>query len=150
MAVAYKQVPLWMHSNEQIGKNLVSFEALDLSGERIELPSDDTKNIYVFWATWCGPCHIQLAQFDRAVKSGDLNSDVVVAVSLDKSQEDFKKFLIEKKYTFKVVRSSSDQSWIDLNIRATPTIAFVENKKVINFFTGISPLSVYKAKSFLE
>jgi len=139
-----------MHSNEQIGKNFVIFTAVDSKGEKIEFPTDEAKTIYVFWATWCGPCHIQLAQFDKAVKAGGLKPDQIVAVSLDKSKEDLKKFLIEKKYAFKTFQSSQDQSWMDLNVKVTPSVAFVENRKVVNFFTGISPLSVYRAKKFFN
>jgi thiol-disulfide isomerase/thioredoxin len=149
--VAYKQVPLWMHSNEQVGKNFFTIKAVSLDGEQIEIPVVKAKTVYIFWATWCGPCHIQMGQFNQSVTSGDLKADQIVAVSLDKSLNEVRAFVKDKGYTFKVVQAATDQSWTDLNVQATPSIAFVdENNKIQDFFTGLSPLSTFKAQKFLK
>lgn len=148
--VGYRQLPLWSHSNAQIGEDVVAFEVQTLNDELKLEPQDESAKIYIFWTTWCGPCHLQLAQFDKAVEFGQIDAKNIIAVSLDKSVDLVQAFAEEKKYNFKVVRATSKSSWVDLNIQATPSIAFVKNKKIANFFTGLSPLSVFKAKSFLK
>ena len=149
--VLVKQVPLWLHSNEQMGAEFSKIKAVDLDGETISLPLEKRKAVYIFWATWCGPCHIQLAQFEKSVSDGSLNQNQIIAVSLDESTEALRAFIKEKAYSFSVVQVATGQSWTDLNVQATPTIIFVNEKgRVHNFFTGLSPLSVFKAKNFLK
>jgi len=149
--VISKQIPLLLHSNEQVGKNFFEVKAFNLSGHETLLPQEKKKKVYIFWATWCGPCHLQLAQFERAIKNKKLLPDQVVAISLDSSLEKVVEFQKQKNYSFKVFLASSEQSWMELGVQATPSIAFVdERNKIYDFFTGVSPLSVSKAKRFLK
>jgi len=150
--VAQKQIPLWRHSNNQVGTSFSKLKAQGVQNQTwVSLPIEGERAVYIFWATWCGPCHLQLSQFERSVVEDKLPSDRVKAISLDQSREDLKIFLEKNKYSFKVFHILSKQKWTDFNVQATPTVVFVDELgHVFDFFTGLSPLAVYKAQNFLK
>lgn len=146
----FKQAPLWMNSFNQEGKSLPLSQVLNLKGESETIPLKNQKAVYIFWATWCGPCHMQLSRFKKAVENGELPKEQIIAVSLGEDLETVRAFQSKEGYPFKVLVSPSNESWKRFNVQATPSIAYVDAKGDIETFSaGLSPLGVFKAKWFL-
>jgi thiol-disulfide isomerase/thioredoxin len=55
--------------SELEGETSPSFELTTLSGEQIVLPLS-RNHVLVFWATWCGPCGVELGRIQRLIKKG--------------------------------------------------------------------------------
>lgn len=147
----FKQAPLWMNSFKQEGKRFTVSEVLSIYGEKELIPLKDKRAVYIFWATWCGPCHMQLSRFKKAVEKGELPKDQIIAVNLGETLNLVKDFQEKESYPFKIVIASSNNSWQDFNVQATPSTAYVNEEGLIETFTaGLSPLAVFRAKQFLN
>jgi peroxiredoxin len=91
----------------EVGERAPAFSAPDLSGRQVSL--DDYRGQVVLvniWATWCGPCRVEMpsiqALYDRYRDSGF----TVLAVSIDQGRgykERVKEFVDELSLTFPIL-----------------------------------------------
>lgn len=141
----------------QIKENLSSqgqtineiFQLVDLrTTESIQFPSEK-KQVVVFWATWCGPCKLELARLQRLVENKKVSPQQVLAVSVDENISIVRDFLKNTRYSFLVVHDSSTQLSQKFNVVGTPTILLVNERKEIEWrTTGISPSLEARVLSF--
>ena len=62
------------------------FTLKSLNGEEVSLNQHRGKYVLVnFWATWCGPCRIEIPDLVRLNQHFDHNEVVIIGVSLDKN-----------------------------------------------------------------
>jgi thiol-disulfide isomerase/thioredoxin len=71
------------------GDSAIDFTAVDLNGNNVLLSSLKGKVIYVdLWATWCGPCMVEMPYFEKLKEHYKDNSDVAfVSLSIDDGAE---------------------------------------------------------------
>ncbi len=148
-AVLFKMVPTWKNSFDQENKVFPEVNTVNLDGQPFKVPLKNKAAIYLFWATWCTPCHIQMDLFKSAVEEGELDGGRIFAITLNEPYKLVKSFQKEKQYPFKLL--VSNKSFSDFNVMVTPSIAYVNSKGVIKRFSaGVSPFAVYKSKKFLN
>ena len=76
----FKQYPLWKNSYRQQGKVISKpYYFKELSEEMINPKSQN--RVYMFWATWCGPCHVQMELIEQAIKNGLVSKVGFYAIS---------------------------------------------------------------------
>ena len=149
--VVLTQFPTIMNSFKQQGKPLPRSNAVDLNSQPLTLPIPNKRAVYIFWATWCGPCKVQMSRFKSAVEDDDIQPSEIIAVNLNEPLDVVQRFQDENKYPFHIVLSSNKNAWEHFNVRATPSMAFVNETGEIEYFTaGISFLANQRAKSFLN
>jgi thiol-disulfide isomerase/thioredoxin len=66
-----------------------------------------------FWATWCGPCRMELPNVKRNYEKYHDKGFEVVGVSLDRSRDDLEKFIDKEKITWPILfpQEEKDQFW---------------------------------------
>ncbi|MBG7609993.1 MAG: redoxin domain-containing protein, partial [Anaerolineae bacterium] len=87
----------------EVGEIAPNFELKSLDGELINLKDLRGKPVVInFWATWCGPCRLEMPAFqDRFEKNhGNLQ---ILAVNFDESQEEVDAFVDEYELSFSIV-----------------------------------------------
>ncbi len=137
--------------DERVGRNAEAFSALDRSGVARDLPARGRPSVLVFWATWCGPCAIELGRLQAAIDDGEIPADRVFAVSLGEDPDVVFQHAAEKKYTFPVLADEARDSGRLFQVQATPTTLHVDEAGTIRWAAvGAHPLSVSKAKDFLR
>lgn len=122
-----------------------------LSGEEIAFPIPGQKTIVVFWATWCGPCKVELSRLNQMMARGEIKSNQLLAVSIQESAATVNSYLDKNPFQFLVALDESGQIAEKYNVQGTPTIAFLdESGKVDWITTGLSPTLEFRVKNFLK
>lgn len=146
-----QKVPLWISNMKSEGAKVVPFSVSDEQGERRELPALGQKQVLIFWATWCGPCTLELKRFNSAVKDGELRADQIIAISIGEDPAVVYKEARERDYRFTVLVDPENVSTRSLAVDGTPTTYHLDAEgKIAHASTGASMFPVWRAKSFLQ
>jgi peroxiredoxin len=83
------------------GKANLNFRLKDMNGATVNLADYQGKVVLLnFWATWCGPCKIEIPEFVRAYEAYKDKGFVVVGVSIDDTAEQLQAFAKQYKVTY--------------------------------------------------
>lgn len=99
----------------------VDFTLSDLNGRQWKLSSLKGKVVLLnFWATWCGPCQMEMPGFQKMFERFGENSDVIVLAvastslegqSAQASKDSVSKFIKDQKFTFPVLFDEDGSVW---------------------------------------
>jgi thiol-disulfide isomerase/thioredoxin len=125
-------------SLERPNINAGATEALDfkltrVEGGQIKLADHRGKIIVLnFWATWCGPCRIEMPLFEQTIAKYKGDAEVVFfAVNTDEDREVVSPFLKGQKYKLPVVYADYlDEHYA---IRAIPTTIVLDRRGQVSF-----------------
>lgn len=82
----------------------LDFTLKDMDGKEVHLASFRGKPLILnFWATWCGPCKIEIPAFVELVEQYRQQQLTVLGVSVDDAPEDLKKFAADYKMNYPVL-----------------------------------------------
>ncbi len=113
-------------------------------------PPKNSRTVLIFWATWCGPCSIELNRIQKAITNNEISNQNIYAVNIGESPVLVNSVVKERKYKIPIIFDESGEIAKKLNILATPTLIFIDEKRSIEFITsGISPTLIYRIKHFL-
>ncbi|HEX4005209.1 MAG TPA: TlpA disulfide reductase family protein [Acidobacteriaceae bacterium] len=85
------------------------FALPDLHGERVDLAKDRGKVVLLnFWATWCGPCRLEMPRFMAWQKQYGARGLQVVGVSIDDSAAPVRPFVEKMRLNYPVVMGSAE------------------------------------------
>lgn len=138
------------------------FELEDQYGNIHKLSDYKDKVVFLnFWATWCGPCVIEMPHIEEIYKDYGLNEEDVIILGVsnpktpeypnnsDESKEKVIQFLDQNNYTFPTVFDETGEIYRNYGISAFPT-TFMINKegKVYGYVPGM--LTKDNMKSIIE
>lgn len=128
----------------------VEFHSLDGQGS-VKIEDFRGRPVLVaFWASWCGPCRVELpelAELTRELKESGL---VLLAVNVDSSAAAGQRFLERAGIDVSAYRlSDRDQAMI--GIRGLPTTFLLDGEALpVQVFTGYSPTVVDGIRRLVE
>lgn len=114
----------------------------------VHFPPKDSRGIAIFWATWCGPCKVEMARLKSSVENGNIPREKIFAVNLFEDQQVIKKFLAQNSYPFTFI--SAPEVAKQINVKATPTTLFLDNGMITSMSSGMSLIGIWKAEFFLR
>lgn len=108
------------------------FSLINTQGERVKLSDFRGQPVLInFWATWCGPCRIEMPAIqDRFERHRD-EGFVVLAVDFDEAQEDVATFGEELGLTFDLLLDPGGKIQDLYRVLGYPTSHFVDSNGVI-------------------
>ena len=130
-----------------------NFKIKDLDGTVIDFKDFKGKTIFLnVWATWCGPCRIEMPSIQKLYDKVDKEKIVFIMLAVD-DRKDFEKvvnFVKDKEYTFPVYVPHEflpDQ----LMVRVIPTTFVIDTEgKIATKETGAANYDTDEFKSFLD
>jgi thiol-disulfide isomerase/thioredoxin len=84
-----------------------------------------------FWATWCGPCVMELPILADVAKQYKEKGVVFVAVNLREKPDEIKTFLKEKKLDVTVALDSDGATGDTYKVEGIPTLVLIDTKGVV-------------------
>ncbi|HVN82859.1 MAG TPA: TlpA disulfide reductase family protein, partial [Terriglobia bacterium] len=107
------------------GEIAKDFTLKDLKGDSVSLKSLRGKVVLLnFWATWCGPCRIELPQIDRLLMEYGDQGLVVLGIT-DESPETALRFLVKNQISFSSLTDPEQEVAVQYQVRAIPTIFLI-------------------------
>ena len=103
---------------EKDSPDLYQVKFKDMENKNIDLKLDSGKIVFInFWATWCGPCIVEMPSIERA-QNALHDKDVVFYLASSESLEEIAKFNKTHSYNFNYVRVENSD---ELSINVLPT-----------------------------
>ena len=104
-----------------------------LDGELVDSAGLDGKiAVLHFWGTWCGPCVVELPEYQKFhARYLDDPAVEVISISNDKSRDEVDRFMVENEYDFTVLMDDGYVQKADIN--GWPTTWFVDGNGYIQF-----------------
>ena len=113
-------------------------------------PKENEKSVVIFWATWCGPCSVELNRINKAIINNEIDRRFIYAVNMGEDQSVVERDFKNKNYQFESYYNLDNKLASQLKAEVTPTIAFIDNQKRLRWISsGISPTLIYRIKNFL-
>lgn len=138
---------------EESGKQTVAapdFTLVDQFGNSHTLSEYKGKTVFLnFWATWCGPCRMEMPYIQKVYEEYGSNGGDVIILGVanpkteeypnnsDVSQEEVEHFLSENGYTYPVVMDLDGSIFAAYGIQAFPTTFMIDkNGNVYGYAPG--------------
>jgi thiol-disulfide isomerase/thioredoxin len=139
------------------GKIAPGFTLADLNGNKVSLAGFKGRPLVVdFWATWCGPCKVEIPWFEKlhdqyagqgleilGVSTDDLDRDDPAKLFTQK--RDISDFVTKMHMNYPVLLGEDkvEDKW---GIDAMPTTFFIDrNGKIVATTVGLAPRDVIEA-----
>jgi len=130
-----------------------NFAVKDLNGKKLEMGDLKGKVIFLnLWATWCGPCRVEMPSIQNLYNSVDKDKIAFVMLSLDQEDQHSKiaQFISEKEFSFPVYQPASPLPKI-LRVTTIPTTFIISpDGKVKTKKTGMANYDTSEMREFLK
>jgi len=125
-----------------VGKPAPDFQLTSLDGRVVSLADfrGKKKVVVSFWASWCGPCRLEMPELSRFYKSThkDDAGFELLAISIDDERAPAETAAKEDKMPFPVLMDSESKTANAYHVEAIPTLLVIDEQgKVVQGYTGL-------------
>lgn len=122
------------------------FSLTDLNGRKLELADHKGKVVLLdFWATWCGPCRIEIPGFVRLQERYRDQGLVVIGISLDDGPEPVREFYREFRMNYAVAMGNDRVTELYGGIIGLPTTFLIgRDGRIHSRHIGATDVSVFE------
>ncbi|HUQ49487.1 MAG TPA: redoxin domain-containing protein [Terriglobales bacterium] len=127
-------------SGEFVGKQAPDFELSSLEGKPVKLSDFRGRPVLLnFWATWCGPCKIEMPWFVEFKKRYEAQGFEIVGVAMeDTSSEEIKKFTDKMGINYVMLRGKEAVGTAYGGVQGLPASFYIDrNGKIVAQHAGL-------------
>lgn len=146
----YQRLPSIIGHFKVEGTPAPLFNVQLLHGETFELSTWNKPLIVVFWATWCGPCDVELGRLKKMVEDHEIPGDSILTISSFEEKDLVDGTVKSRNYPFQNALDPQGEIARLFHVAGTPTIVFINEHKTIQWITtGLSPGLGLRAQKFI-
>jgi cytochrome c biogenesis protein CcmG/thiol:disulfide interchange protein DsbE len=129
-------------ASTMVNKKAGEFSLQGLDGQTVALADyrGKKKVVLSFWASWCGPCRLELpelAAFYKKYHKEDSNFEIL-AISIDDDRTDAEAYASKAKLPFPVLWDPADKAADAFSVQAIPTMFVIDQDgKIVYGNTGM-------------
>lgn len=124
------------------------FKLLDLAGKSTSLADYKGKVVILdFWATWCGPCRMEIPHFIELQKIYGEKGLEVVGVSLDQGgKKDVEPFAKAKSINYDMLLGNNEVAMAYGGVKGIPTtFVLTQDGKIYKKYVGVRPRETFES-----
>lgn len=137
-----------------VGHPMPDFTLKDSAGFDVSLSQVVKQHKLVainFWASWCGPCRIEMPGFDKLYQELRKDGFVILAVNEDQKPEEMKDYLERKPVSFPVLLDSDGALMGRLGVKVLPTTILVGGDgNILEVHRGIEQYFSSTVRGYLQ
>jgi len=123
------------------------FSLVSLGGEKVSKADFTGKVVLMdFWATWCGPCHLQADILKEIYPDAAKRGIEFLAISTAEDAETVRAFVARRPFPYAVLVDPEEVLGIPLEVNALPTLVVMDGKgRVAWRHTGVADAAAIDA-----
>lgn len=130
-----------------VGQPAPEFRSVTSEGEEVALSDYQGSLVAInFWATWCGPCRVEMPVLEAAYQEGRL---VVLAVNAGESDAAVDSYVEELGLSFPAILDPDGEIIDQYAIRVFPTTIWVDEEGIVRA-EHLGPLTEDLIEDYLE
>jgi thiol-disulfide isomerase/thioredoxin len=124
------------------------FELTSLSGDKVNLQDFKGRVVLLdFWATWCGPCRIEIPGFVQLQNKYGSQGLAIIGVSMDDSSQPVRQFYKDFRMNYPVVMGSDNLGELYGGILGLPTSFLIgRDGRIYAKHVGLTDSSVFESE----
>jgi peroxiredoxin len=138
----------------KIGEMMPDFTLPDPSGADVTFSQAKGQNKLIvinFWASWCGPCRIEMPGFEKMYKAKKQSGLLILGVNEDEERTKMDEYLKGKPVSFPVLVDRGSELMKRFGVRALPTTIVVNSDgKVQMVYEGLQEYLEFLVESQLK
>jgi cytochrome c biogenesis protein CcmG/thiol:disulfide interchange protein DsbE len=145
-----QRAPAWFRQTRAEGQPLPAITVPLLDGGLYASAEDSEPRAIVFWATWCGPCTMELRRIQRMIDDKKIPASSVIAISSYEDAADLRRAAQDREYTFRIGIDHDGRAQETVGVEVTPTVMIKSrDQKVVWVTSGLSPTLEWRLRKHL-